>query len=64
MMTEKERKDKEDQSRNCTKKAIESVEIESKRTNIGRNIKTYNGKKIDNGLLGLSLAITFQKRSN
>jgi hypothetical protein len=53
-MTKKERKEKEDQKRNCTKKAMESVQIESKRTNIGSNIKTYNGQKSDIGSLGLS----------
>ena len=33
---------------------MESVEIESKRTNVGSNIETYNGQKSDNGHLGLS----------
>jgi hypothetical protein len=45
-MTKQERKEIEDQKRNYTKKAMESVEIESKRTNIGSNIKTYNGQKL------------------
>jgi hypothetical protein len=45
-MTKKERKEIEDQKINCTKKAMESVENKSKRTNIGSNIKTYNGQKL------------------
>ena len=40
---------------------MESVEIESKRTNVGSNIKTYNGKMIDNGLLGISLSSYISK---
>ena len=33
---------------------MESVQIESRGTHVGSNTKTYNGQKIDNGLLGLS----------
>ena len=33
---------------------MESVQIESRGTNIGGNTKTYNGQKIDYGILGLS----------
>ena len=46
LMKKKEQKEKEDQKINCTKKAMEPVEIESKRTNVGSNIKTYNGQKL------------------
>ena len=47
MMTKKERKEKEDQSRNCTKREMESVEIEPKKSNVGSNIEIYNGQKTD-----------------
>ena len=33
---------------------MESVEIESKRTNVGSNIETYNTEKNWQGLLGVS----------
>ena len=46
MMTKKERKEKEDQSRNCTKREMESVEIDPKRSNVGSNIEIYNGQKL------------------
>ena len=45
-MTKKEQKEKEDQKLNCTNKAMEPVEIESKRTNVESNIETYNGQKL------------------
>ena len=45
-MTKKERKEKKDQKINSTNKAMEPVEIESKRTNVGSNIKTYNRQKL------------------
>ena len=45
-MKKKERKEKKDQKINSTNKAMEPVEIESKRTNVGSNIETYNGQKL------------------
>ena len=41
-------------NRNCTIKMMESVQIESKRTDVGSNIETNNGQKSDIALLGLS----------
>ena len=40
---------------------MESIEIESKRTNLGNNIKIYNGQKFDNGVLGLSFGSYISK---
>ena len=33
---------------------MESMQIESRETNIGSNTKTYKGQKFDNGILVLS----------
>ena len=43
---------------------MESVEIESKRTNVGNNTKTYNRLKFDDGVLGLSFGSYISKISN
>ena len=40
---------------------MESVEIESKKTNGGNNTKTYNGQKVDNELLGISFGSYISK---
>ena len=40
---------------------MESVEIESKKTNGGNNTKTNNGQKFDNELLGLSFGSYISK---
>ena len=41
---------------------MESVEIESKRTNVGNNTKTYNRQKFDDGVLGLSFGSYVSKK--